>query len=75
MPSPRDTADSVKDFTAEAKERIDSAADQALEVRRHAGAVGGNFSKALDKSLKDEPYTTLFMVGILGFVLGALWKA
>jgi ElaB/YqjD/DUF883 family membrane-anchored ribosome-binding protein len=79
MASPSDPTSSVKDITTQAKETIDRvtehAQDAAAQVQRQVSAVGGNFSKAVDKSLKDQPVTTLVMVGILGFVLGAIWKA
>jgi hypothetical protein len=31
--------------------------------------------KAVDKSLSDQPYTTLAMVAAIGFALGAIWKS
>jgi ElaB/YqjD/DUF883 family membrane-anchored ribosome-binding protein len=65
----------VKDPTSTAKQGIDSAAGQLQDVANQMTKVGGNVQKAVDKSLADEPYTTLFIVGALGFVLGALWKS
>ena len=38
-------------------------------------AVTGNFKRALDRSLHDDPMATLAMAAIVGFVLGAIWKA
>src|SRR4029078_8457860 len=40
-----------------------------------AGGVTGNFAQALQKSLGDQPYVTLALAGLAGFVLGALWKS
>jgi ElaB/YqjD/DUF883 family membrane-anchored ribosome-binding protein len=65
----------VKDPTSTAKQGSDSAAGQLQDVANQMTKVGGNVQKAVDKSLADEPYTTLFIVGALGFVLGALWKS
>jgi ElaB/YqjD/DUF883 family membrane-anchored ribosome-binding protein len=69
----------VKDTTSTAKQGIDSGAGQlqdlAIQATKQVGAVGGNVQKAVDKSLADQPYTTLFIVGALGFVLGAIWKS
>jgi ElaB/YqjD/DUF883 family membrane-anchored ribosome-binding protein len=65
----------VKDATSSAKQNIDSAAGQLQDVANQVTKVGGNVQKAVDKSLADQPYTTLLMVGALGFVLGALWKS
>jgi ElaB/YqjD/DUF883 family membrane-anchored ribosome-binding protein len=37
--------------------------------------VTHNFSTALDRSLAEQPMTTVGLAAVLGFVLGALWKA
>ena len=73
--APMDVKGPVKDATSSAKQNIDSAAGQLQDVANQVTKVGGNFEKAVDKSLADQPYTTLLMVGALGFVLGALWKS
>ena len=65
----------VKDATSTTKQSVDSAAGQLQDVANQVTKVGGNVQKAVDKSLADQPYTTLFLVGALGFVLGALWKS
>ena len=65
----------VKDATSTAKQSVDSAAGQLQDVANQVTKVGGNVQKAVDKSLADQPYTTLFIVGALGFVLGAVWKS
>jgi len=35
----------------------------------------GNVKTAVDKSIKDQPMTTLAVAAAVGFVLGALWKS
>jgi ElaB/YqjD/DUF883 family membrane-anchored ribosome-binding protein len=69
----------VKDVTSTAKQSIDSAAGQlqnvANQTTREVGAVSGNIQKAVDKSLSDQPYTTLAMAAAIGFVVGAIWKS
>jgi ElaB/YqjD/DUF883 family membrane-anchored ribosome-binding protein len=45
------------------------------EVSDRTGEVAGNFKKAVDKSVKDQPMATLAMAAAVGFVLGALWKS
>ena len=65
----------VKDLTGQAKQTIDDAAQRAQNAATQVGAVGGNLSKAIDKSLRNQPFTTLALGGLLGFVLGALWKS
>ena len=37
--------------------------------------VSGNFSSAVARSLRDQPRTTLGLAAVMGFVLGAIWKA
>ena len=46
-----------------------------LDALASLGQVTRNFSTALDRSLAKQPITTLGLAGVLGFVLGALWKA
>jgi ElaB/YqjD/DUF883 family membrane-anchored ribosome-binding protein len=68
----------VKDATETAKKNIDSAASAVQDATNEAGkqsAVGKNAQKAVDKSLADEPYATLFVAAAIGFVVGAIWKA
>jgi ElaB/YqjD/DUF883 family membrane-anchored ribosome-binding protein len=69
----------VKDATSAAKQNIDAAAGQlqnaANTTGKQVGAVAGNMQKAVDKSLTDQPYTTLAMAAAVGFVLGAIWKS
>jgi ElaB/YqjD/DUF883 family membrane-anchored ribosome-binding protein len=69
----------VKDATSTAKHNIDAAADQLQSAANTTGkqvsAVTGNMQKAVDKSLSDQPYTTLAMAAVMGFVLGAIWKS
>jgi ElaB/YqjD/DUF883 family membrane-anchored ribosome-binding protein len=69
----------IKDATSTAKHAIDSAADRlqssANQATKQLSAVGGNAQKAVDKSLSDQPYTTLALAAVLGFAIGAIWKA
>ncbi len=37
--------------------------------------VAKNFSSAVDKSVAEQPLTTLGMAVAAGFILGAIWKA
>jgi ElaB/YqjD/DUF883 family membrane-anchored ribosome-binding protein len=52
-----------------------AAADQMRDVTDRTGEVAGNFKRAVDKSVKVQPMTTLVMAAAIGFVLGALWKS
>jgi ElaB/YqjD/DUF883 family membrane-anchored ribosome-binding protein len=79
-------SDQFADLKEKASEQLGKAADQAermanrvAEQGRDAGEriqeVAGNFKGALDKSVHEQPMATLAVAGILGFVLGALWKS
>jgi uncharacterized protein YjbJ (UPF0337 family) len=47
----------------------------ATAVKDDVVQVADNFSKALRKSLSDNPRATIAMAAVLGFVLGALWRS
>ncbi len=69
----------VKDATSNAKQNIDRVAGQidksADDAAKQVGAVGSNLEKAIDKSVSDNPYTTLLMAAAIGFAVGAIWKS
>jgi ElaB/YqjD/DUF883 family membrane-anchored ribosome-binding protein len=52
-----------------------AAAEQMRDVTDRTGEVAGNLKRAVDKSVKEQPIATLLMAGVVGFVLGALWKS
>lgn len=83
---PNDLADRAVDLGLRATDAIGKAvsqvedtANQLMEQGSEASAnvqkVAGNFGRALDRSLNEEPMTTLGLAVAMGFVLGALWKA
>ena len=51
-----------------------SVRDQAKGPSQSVQEVAETFSSALQKSLKNQPMTTLGFAVVMGFVLGALWK-
>jgi ElaB/YqjD/DUF883 family membrane-anchored ribosome-binding protein len=51
------------------------AVNQAHEAQYGVKQVGSNFKRAIDKSTADQPVATLALAAVVGFVLGALWKA
>ncbi|MBS0233588.1 MAG: DUF883 family protein [Proteobacteria bacterium] len=77
---------SVEDLKSKAKQAYDDASDRAQDMasraqdmagqaREQVGEVAGNVKGAIDKSVKDQPFTTLLMAAAVGFVVGALWKS
>lgn len=69
----------IEDIKGKAKQTFDDASDRAQEMaeqaRQQVGEVAGNVKGAIDKSVKDQPLTTLAMAAAVGFVIGALWKS
>lgn len=37
--------------------------------------MAGNVKDAIDRSVKEQPLTTLLVAAAVGFVIGALWKS
>ncbi len=81
-----DLAGKAADLADKATKQFDSAiesaetavrdiAGQGREAGERINAVAGNLKTAVDKSVKDQPLTTLAMAAALGFVIGALWKS
>jgi ElaB/YqjD/DUF883 family membrane-anchored ribosome-binding protein len=52
---------------------ISDVRDQGKEAVEAVAEVRDNLATAIDRSLKDRPYTTLALAVGLGFALGALW--
>ena len=74
-----DLKDKAADQFSKAADHVEGAASRVAEQGREAGErmqeVAGNFKRALDKSIKDQPMATLAGVAIVGFILGAIWKS
>lgn len=81
-----DLAGKAADLADKASKQLDSAiesaettvrdiAGQGREAGERINAVAGNLKTAVDKSVKDQPLTTLAMAAAFGFVIGALWKS
>jgi ElaB/YqjD/DUF883 family membrane-anchored ribosome-binding protein len=75
----------LREFTDATTEQLKGAADRAQElsgdVSRQAWKYGEKAQDAarqvrpfVERSLKEQPMTTLAAAAVIGFVLGALWK-
>lgn len=53
----------------------DQLVEGAWEASESAQQVADNFQQAVDRSVKDQPLTTLALAAVAGFTLGAIWKA
>lgn len=69
------TSGTIEDIKSKAKQSFDDASDRAQEMAGQASEVAGNVKGAIDKSVKDQPLTTLLAAAAVGFVIGALWKS
>jgi len=74
-----DLKDKASEQFSKAADQVETVANRVTEQGREASErmqeVAGNFKGAADKSIKDQPMATLAMAGVVGFVLGALWKS
>jgi ElaB/YqjD/DUF883 family membrane-anchored ribosome-binding protein len=76
-------AEELADKAGEQLERVVSSAeataksiaDQGRQATEQFQDVADNFKTAVDKSIKEQPITTLVVAAALGFVVGALWKS
>ena len=68
-------ADRVKDIAGQAQDVAERAKAQAREAGEGMQEVAGNFKRALDRSVSEQPMATLAMAAMMGFVLGAIWKS
>jgi ElaB/YqjD/DUF883 family membrane-anchored ribosome-binding protein len=59
----------------QAEQMANRVADQGRQAGERMQEVAGNFKGALDKSVKDQPMATVAVAAVVGFVLGAIWKA
>ena len=77
-------SDQFSNLKQKATDQFGRAADQAEEMANRVAEQGrqtaermfaGNVKGAVNKSMKEQPMATLVVAGIVGFVLGALWKS
>lgn len=70
-----DLADKANNLAEKTGERLQDLADQSRQATEQFQVVADNFKTAVDKSVKDQPLTTLVIAAGIGFVIGALWKS
>lgn len=66
--------DQLKDATERAQEFAGQVTEQAREYGEKAQAAAKQFKPFVQKSMQEQPMTTLAGAAVIGFVLGALWK-
>jgi ElaB/YqjD/DUF883 family membrane-anchored ribosome-binding protein len=78
MPPTREIKEKATEQFERFADQAEGVANRVAEQGRQAGErvqeVAGNFKGAVDRSVKEQPLTTLALAAVVGFVLGALWK-
>ena len=70
-----DLADKASDLAQRTGDQLERIAEQGQQATEQVQVVAENFKKAVDKSVKDQPLTTLAVAAGVGFIIGALWKS
>jgi ElaB/YqjD/DUF883 family membrane-anchored ribosome-binding protein len=68
-------SDQIKGAADSAQEIAGKVSEQVREYGEKAQEVAKEFQPFVQKSLKEQPMTTLAAAAVIGFVLGALWKS
>lgn len=79
----RSTGEDMKDMASQQAQKMASqvegaaqaVAEQGRQVQENVQIVANNFRTAFEKSMREQPFTTLAMAAGIAFVLGALWKS
>ena len=78
-PNMRTSDDKTLDEAMRVADQVGDLAGATVAQGRDAVArvdeVAANVRSAVDKSVRDQPMTTLAMVAAFGFLLGAIWKS
>ena len=67
-------ADKLKGATDRAQEVAGTLAEQAQIYGEKAQEIMGQVKPYLEKSIKEQPMTTLAVAAAIGVALGAMWK-
>lgn len=67
-------AEQFDDVAKRAQDIAGQVADQARDYGEKAQAAVKEFKPFVEKSMREQPMTTLAGAAAIGFVLGALWK-
>lgn len=67
--------DSIERTVSNVQDAGQRLAAQGSELGDNLQKVAKNFSTAVDRSVAEQPLTTLGVAVAAGFILGAIWKA
>jgi ElaB/YqjD/DUF883 family membrane-anchored ribosome-binding protein len=69
------TTEQIDKLTGQVEDAAKAVRDQGREMGEQVQVVAENFKTALDRSVRDQPFTTLALTAAVAFVIGALWKS
>jgi ElaB/YqjD/DUF883 family membrane-anchored ribosome-binding protein len=69
-----DMSERAAGLTDAASRQFDRALDGAEHAARSAAEQGRQAMSAIDQTVRQQPLASLAAVGVLGIVIGALWK-
>ena len=69
-----DMSERAADLAGAASRQFDRALDGAEQAARSAADQGRQVMTAVDRTVREQPLAALAAVGVLGIVIGALWK-
>ncbi len=68
-------ADQASSVVKQVEDAANTVAQHGREASENVQLVAENFRTAFNKSMRDQPLTTLAMAAAVAFILGALWKS
>lgn len=68
------TTEKIADATESAQQLADKTAEHARQYAEKAQDAARNVRPFVERSLREQPMTTLAAAAVIAFVLGALWK-
>lgn len=69
-----DLSERASNLSEAAGRQFDRALDGAEDVARTAAEQGRHVMTVVDRTVREQPLAALAAVGVLGLVIGALWK-
>ena len=72
--SPSVGASALRDVNATLEEAVATVSGKGHEAIQNVREVRDTFADALLASVRAHPYTTLALIGGIGFVFGATWR-
>jgi ElaB/YqjD/DUF883 family membrane-anchored ribosome-binding protein len=66
--------DPMKDTAHKVQRYAEQIGEQAVQYGEKAQETAQQYKSFVEKSLREQPMTTLAVAAVIGFILGAVWK-